>query len=717
MSFTKKILLGLFVGIFLGVFLGDYAAPFSVGGNIYIALLQMTVLPYIVVSLIAKLGRITWAESRDLLMAAVKVLAALLALGIALLAMIPFAFPEWETASFFNTALVEPVATLDLVGLYIPANPFGSLSDNRVPAVVLFCILLGVGVSGVPGGEGFIRALDVVEAALNKINKMVIRLTPVGVFAIAAATAGTISLEEINRLQAYLITYTVVALVMSFIVLPLLVSAVTPFKYRDLLSIPKDTLIMIFAAAKIIVLMPQLVENVKELFRRYDLDDEQTSSGAEVLMPLAYPFPNLGTLIILMFISFSAWYLGESLDGSDMLVFQGAALLSSFVAPIIGIPFLLDLMHIPADVMELFVMSTVYTDRIRVVLGAVHLLSLTVVVLSISRGVFSFRPKRVLRAAGLSILVLAVSLASVHVLLGQIMGKGYSGDAALVHMYWMDKTVPVWSYTEKLPDAMPDTLKKQGRIKTITERGTLRVGYLEDALPFAFRNNDGDVVGLDIELAHSLAHDLDVSLELVQVALDDIGPALENGQLDIVMSGLAITVNRAMRWDFSASPMDLTLGFLVPDHRRKEFSSLQSMRRIRDLKLGVVQSDIALQHLMASAFPNVDICEVPSPRAFLEGEVPDLDAIAYSVEGGSAWSIMYPSYAVAVPKPMMIKLAAGYPLPGNDREWNHFVSEWIRIKQKEGTIKALFSHWIMGKGADSNEPRWSIMRNVLHWVK
>ena len=37
--------------------------------------------------------------------------------------------------------------------------------------------------------------------------------------------------------------------------------------------------------------------------------------------------------------------------------------------------------------MELFVMSTVYTDRIRVVLGAVHLLSLAIVVLAYNRDV------------------------------------------------------------------------------------------------------------------------------------------------------------------------------------------------------------------------------------------------------------------------------------------------------------------------------------------
>jgi L-cystine uptake protein TcyP (sodium:dicarboxylate symporter family) len=62
MSFTSKILLGLVLGILTGVFLGEMAAPFTIGGEVYIGLLQMTVLPYIVVSLISNIGGIPGKE-------------------------------------------------------------------------------------------------------------------------------------------------------------------------------------------------------------------------------------------------------------------------------------------------------------------------------------------------------------------------------------------------------------------------------------------------------------------------------------------------------------------------------------------------------------------------------------------------------------------------------------------------------------------------------
>jgi ABC-type amino acid transport substrate-binding protein len=51
-----------------------------------------------------------------------------------------------------------------------------------------------------------------------------------------------------------------------------------------------------------------------------------------------------------------------------------------------------------------------------------------------------------------------------------------------------------------------------------------------------------------------------------------------------------------------------------------------------------------------------------------------------------------------------------------DQEWVQFVNTWIELKRRDGTIDALYGHWILGKNAVKREPRWSVIRNVLHWV-
>jgi Na+/H+-dicarboxylate symporter/ABC-type amino acid transport substrate-binding protein len=715
MSFTGKILAGLFTGIAAGLFFGEIAAPLNIAGNVFIGLLQMTVLPYIVLSLIVNLGRISWAESRGLLLAAIAVFAVMLLFGSAVLMLTPLAFPPTENASFFSTSLVNPPPDLDLVALYVPSNPFASMAGNMVPATVLFSILLGIGVSGLPGNAGLLRGLDVLADALNKVNKLVIKLTPYGVFAIAAGTAGTVSIEDISRLQGFVVTYTLLVLVLAFLVLPLFVRAVTPFRIKDFLGVPKDSLITIFATGKIIVLMPQLIENVQELFRRYELENDDVTGGSKILLPLAYPFPNLGTYVILMFVAFAAWYVDRPLDLLDQLTLQLASLFSSFIAPIAGIPFLLDLMRLPSDVMELFVVSTVYTDRIRVVLGALHLLVLTVVVLSIRVGVFRIDWRRLGSAVLVSIVSILAVLGGTRMYLAYMTSGEYRGDAALVQMRWMERTVDAKSYRDELPPA-DDLAGARGRLDRIVERGTLRVGYLPDSLPWAFSNQQGVITGFDIELAHFLARDLDVSLEIVRMSLDDANELLATGQVDIVMSGLASSSDRLRRFRFAGSPLDLTLGFLVRDDLRKTFANLDSISTHTGLTIGIVQSDPAFRRQVAASLPNASIVDVDSPRAFLRGNRPDIDTVLYSAEGGSAWTLIYPDYSIVVPQPIVARIPAAFIVPPDDSAWAMYVDNWVALKRKDGTIDSLFRHWIHGEGAATTEPRWSIIRDVLGWI-
>ena len=45
-----------------------------------------------------------------------------------------------------------------------------------------------------------------------------------------------------------------------------------------------------------------------------------------------------------------------------------------------------------------------------------------------------------------------------------------------------------------------------------------------------------------------------------------------------------------------------------------------------------------------------------------------------------------------------------------------FVSNWIDLKRKDGTIDSLYESWILGSASRSKEPRWSIILDVLGWV-
>jgi len=96
---------------------------------------------------------------------------------------------------------------------------------------------------------------------------------------------------------------------------------------------------------------------------------------------------------------------------------------------------------------------------------------------------------------------------------------------------------------------------------------------------------------------------------------------------------------------------------------------------------------------------------------------PELDAIGMPAERGSAWTLMYPQYSVVVPGPSPIKVPLAYPIGRRDGRFASFVNVWISLKRKDGTIDRAFNYWILGRDAAPRRPRWSIVRDVLHWVE
>lgn len=63
-SLSSYIIFSLILGIVVGLFFGEIVLPLNFIGKAFIQLLQMAVLPYIVISLIHGLGRLTKSDAQ-----------------------------------------------------------------------------------------------------------------------------------------------------------------------------------------------------------------------------------------------------------------------------------------------------------------------------------------------------------------------------------------------------------------------------------------------------------------------------------------------------------------------------------------------------------------------------------------------------------------------------------------------------------------------------
>jgi Na+/H+-dicarboxylate symporter len=715
MSLSTKVLLGLVLGIGVGVFFGESAASLKIVGDAFIQLLQMTVLPYILVALVAGLGRLDFRDARRIALRGGAVLLIFWSITLTVVALFPLAFPDFEAGSFFSTSLVEERAPIDFLGIYIPSNPFYSLGHSLVPGVVFFGVAMGVALIGVEGKRGLIEQLTVLSDALMRVTSFVVSLAPYGVFAIAANAAGTMGVEELQRLQVYVVAYSAAALLLTFWILPGLVTSLTPLRYRGVVGRTRDALVTAFATGNLLIVLPLLAQRSKALLMDHLEEVEEVESVADVLVPTSFNFPSAGKLLTLAFVPFAAWFVGSSISPASYPGFLLAGTLSFFGQTVMAVPFLLDLEELPADLFQLFVTVDVITGRFGVLLAAMHTACLALLGTAAITGSLVFTWNRLLRFAVVSVGLTLAILLSVRVLFGYALDLGSTSYRIFVEMDLCDPPVPATVHTSPMESLGPISEPRAPRLGEIQERGSLRVGYLRDNLPFAFVNAAGNLVGFGIEMAHALARDREVRIDFVRVERGEVAQCLTSGLCDIVMSGVALTPERTREVAFSVPYMEGSLGFIVPDHRRDEFTTWEDVRRLGAPRIGVPDAPYYVA-LVREHLPEAKLVPHASPRAFFAGAAGELDAFVYGAEAGSAWTLVYPRYAVVVPLPNPIAVPLAYPMPRGQGEMVDFVNTWLELKRGDNTIEDLYEHWILGRATGRKGPRWSVIRDVLGWV-
>ena len=714
MTFSRKILVGLALGILVGLFFGEQALALKWAADGFVKLLQMTVLPYVTVSIIESLGSLDAAQARRLGVRAGAVLVALWIVALTFAMLVPLTFPRMETATFFSTTLLERRAPFDFVDLYIPANPFYSLANNVVPAVVLFSIVLGIAIIGLERKPVLLDVLHVVSGALSRATRFIVQLTPYGLFAIAATAAGTLSLEQLGRLQVFLIAYVAIALLVSFWVLPGLVAALTPIRIRDIFALTRDALITAFVAGDLFIVLPVLIEASRTLIERAGAGvGKSQTTLPDVIVPASFNFPHTGKLLSISFILFAGWFSDAAVPLSDYPRLALTGLVTFFGSVNVAVPFLLDLFRIPADTFQLFLASGVINSRFGTLVAAMHTVTVALLGTCAMTGALRWERGRMVRYLTITAILTVGVIGGARFFFGRALHQEYSKDKVLAGMHLLHR--PVQAVVHKAPFTSPTPPEVGPRLTLIRRRGVLTVGYLSDSLPYAFFNADDTLVGFDVELAHRLAAELNVRLEFVPLLRETMFDQVNAGQCDIIMSGVPVTTLRASQMLFSDSYLDETMAFIVPDGSRNEFASWDELRARPELRLAIRDIPYYIQKIR-ERLPQADLQIVQENAQFFAQSDSGLDAFVFAAERGSAWTLMYPKFSVVIPEPQPLKVPLAYPIGQRDQEFATFVNTWIDLKRKDGTLDGLFKYWILGQDATPKRPRWSIMRNVLHWT-
>ena len=704
-----RILLAIGAGVLAGLFFGETIRPLGIVASGFIRLLQVNVLPYLLGSLILSLGSRGAAEMKAIARYGVALLMLVWGLTLLLVVAAPLALPAFTGVPVFG--LEEAPPPIDWLELYIPANLFHALANNLIPAVVLFGILAGIALGQMTGEkkEVLLHSLAAFNEAMARVSRLILRLTPYGLFAIAAVTAGDIRVEDVLRLQIWFHFYAGGALLLTLWVLPAMVARLTDVSYGRFVSAMRDSIVTAAAAGDVLVVLPLIAESAKTLLVERGIRAEDADRSVSVAIPLIYNFPHVGKILSLAFLPFAAWYSGGTLGLQQLLLLVSAGPLSLFGSINGAIPFLLDLLHLPADLFDLFSVSSVLNSRLGSMAAAAHVAALGVVVAAAMLGAVHVSIRRVARFVVVTVAFMGIFLVGTRAVFSWVLPPTPSGVATLSSF----ELRPPFAAAPAVSEATSASTPEPGsRLQQIKARGVLRVGYFNDAVPWAFVNASGKLVGHDIEAAHRLASQLGVGLEFVLIdrATPEPSRALIDGRADILMTGFTATVSRAERMELSHPYSSEHLGFLVRDFDRSRFGTLAALNEGDGLVVAVPPVEGAMEGVK-TMLPRANTLPYNSLDEALRD--PTVTAALTTLERAYYWSRIYPEFAAIRPKEVQTATIVVYALPYGELDFRNLVDLWIETRRASGEADEAYDYWVRGKALASRTPRWSVLRNVF----
>ncbi len=93
--------------------------------------------------------------------------------------------------------------------------------------------------------------------------------------------------------------------------------------------------------------------------------------------------------------------------------------------------------------------------------------------------------------------------------------------------------------------------KTQSDMEQILDRGTLRVLMNPEFPPYEYKDSQGNIIGVDVEIAKRIAEMLGVELEIIPCDYADFEEALLKGEGDLIISAFTATQNNKEMIDIS----------------------------------------------------------------------------------------------------------------------------------------------------------------------
>lgn len=686
------------LGLLVGLLWPQQALWLRPLGKVFLQASQIVVMPFLICELVVGFGSLKPGMLRSFARSGLLVLLGLWSLAGLMVVVLPRFLPPLVTSQFFHGGLFERPEPVDLLDVYLPDNIFSGLAADNFPAVVLFSAVLGVLLQGIEQKMRLLEPLEVMRQLFARLNKLVARIIPFGIFALTALNVSRLEWAQLMRIQGFF-QLSVVAFLVLTLACAGAVLAFTPLSAAVLWRIVRGPLALTASSANLLIALPMLVANLRqELPGALDPSSSNPEALDEIapLVSLGFALPTFGQVAALWFIPFAGWYVDQPLKPSASIEMLFTAIPATVSGMKAVIRQELQSQGLPLDLLQLVYINGEWLYRFEKVLALEGLVVLAVLVVARATGALKLRLLSLLATALASVLLVGGLGNATRAHLARSLEGTYTNDR---------KLLALGSATGRpQPLLLKQLVPEPVTLAAILQRGVLRVGVRADGMPWAYRNSRGVLVGYDIDLVDGLARSLGVRLEVREAGLATLERWLDQERIDLAVGGIQSSPQRAVRHQLSQGYQRVHLALVVPDAKVSLVQNLEAESLNRPLVLAVTDPQLLGGELREQirdelVGPNgrlsLQLLPLSAKQQFFSPAAQArFDGLLTTAEGGSSWAVLHPRTSLIAPFDGRLASELVWAIAGDDAALRRYINAWLAREQARGQTEDLFNHWV-----------------------
>ena len=200
-------------------------------------------------------------------------------------------------------------------------------------------------------------------------------------------------------------------------------------------------------------------------------------------------------------------------------------------------------------------------------------------------------------------------------------------------------------------------------------------------------------MGLEVDLANALAAAMNVELQIVQKPFADLIPALENGEVDLVLSGMTITAERSRSVSF-VGPYVMSGKSILTESANLAAVEAAGELNESDIRLVTLRNSTSESFVRAN-LPEAQLTTVESYDEAIEMLRADqTGALVADVPICLLTVMRYPNEGFATLNQPLTLEPIGIAVPVTDPQLLNLVRNYVTALEGTGILEALRVRWL-----------------------